>query len=160
MTARTVFVSSEVIRGGKLDGEPPTQGDHFADPRTGRIIDQKATRIRVWRRLIAAELQQARWQPIMHGPIRCTLDFVLPRPKSHYRGVRIVELRPDAPLWHQSKPDLDKLARAAFDALSKAGAWADDAQVCQLISTKRYTTTGQVGVRITCAPVDGEAVQL
>lgn len=158
MTARSVFVSSEVIRGGKLDGEPPTQGDHFTDPRTGRIIDQKKDRLRVWRRLIALELQRARWEPIPDGPISCSLEFVLPRPKDHYRGVKLPELKPTAPLWHQSKPDLDKLTRAVFDGLGKAGAWGDDAQVAQLSTSKRYTATGRVGVRITCAPVDVEAV--
>jgi crossover junction endodeoxyribonuclease RusA len=154
MTRQTVFVSSAPITGGKLRGEPPTQGDKFTDPRTGRVIEQKDHRIKAWRRMIAVTLHSGQWQPIEHGPICCTLEFILPRPKDHYRtGQHQHLLRDRAPLWHPKKPDLDKLVRAVFDALSKSGAWADDAQVAQLMASKRYTTSGDVGVRITCEPM-------
>lgn len=157
MSGGTLFVSSSIITGGKLPGEPPTQGDHFVDPRTGRLIDQKDARIRVWRRLIGAGIQSTGWQPIHSGPIRCTLEFVLPRPKQHYRAGKFGHLlRAAAPLWHRSKPDLDKLTRGVLDALSKAGAWDDDAQVAMLIASKRYTSSGQVGVRICCEPMPAD----
>lgn len=153
----TMWVSSSVITGGKLPGEPPTQGDHFVDPRTGRLIDQKDHRIKVWRRLVAVELQRSRWTPIEHGPIRCTLEFVLPRPREHFRTGKFADLlRAAAPLWHSRKPDLDKLTRGVLDALSKGGAWADDAQVAQLAASKRYTSNGAVGCRITCEPLPAD----
>jgi Holliday junction resolvase RusA-like endonuclease len=157
MSGGTVFISSAVITGGKLRGEPPTQGDHFTDPRTGRFIDQKDARIRVWRRLIFTGLQTSGWQPIEHGPVRCTLDFILPRPKEHYRTGQFANLlRKAAPLWHRSKPDLDKLTRAVLDALTKSHAIGDDAQISMLIASKRYTTGGEVGVRITCEPLPSD----
>jgi len=61
------------------------------------------------------------------------------RPKSHfYTGKRSDVLRPDAPNFHTSKPDRDNLDKAILDALTNAGIWKDDAQVCAGIITKSY----------------------
>ena len=40
-------------------------------------------------------------------------------------------------------PDIDKLARCVLDALTDAGVWCDDAQVCELHCTKRYVPTAE-----------------
>jgi crossover junction endodeoxyribonuclease RusA len=47
-------------------------------------------------------------------------------------------------------PDLDKLVRCICDALTDAGVWKDDAQVCVLVAAKRYTN-GLPGVLIQIA---------
>ena len=72
----------------------------------------------------------------IEGPVEVTIDFHFRRPKSHStkRG-----LRPDAPIFHTSKPDADNLAKAVLDALSTIGAWGDDAQVSDLTIGKRYS---------------------
>lgn len=36
------------------------------------------------------------------------------------------------------RPDLDKLCRAVLDALTDAGIWHDDSQVCSLSAIKVY----------------------
>lgn len=157
MSGGTVFVSSALIatKTGRHRGVPPTQGHRFTDPRTGRTIEQKDARIKLWRQLIALQIRMSQWVPIMSGPITCTLDFQLPRPKSHYVADDPSRpLREDAPIWHTSKPDADTLARAVLDGLSKkpigCGAIGDDAQIALLVVSKRYSSTGQVGVRIVC----------
>lgn len=38
------------------------------------------------------------------------------------------------------KPDIDKLLRTVLDALTNAGLWADDSQVVEVRSAKRYAT--------------------
>ncbi len=156
----TVFVSSAPIRGGRLAGEPPTQGDKFRDPRTNRLIEQKHARLTVWRRLIAAAIQGSDWQPIGRDiPVHCRLEFVMPRPQDHYgTGRNAGQLRAAAPLWHAYTPDLDKLCRAVFDGLGECAAIHNDAQIVMLTTSKRYTSTGDVGVRITCEPIP-EGVQ-
>jgi len=83
------------------------------------------------------------------GPVRLDMEFLLRRPKSHYRsGKHAAELKPDAPTWHFSKPDRDKLERAIMDALTGI-LFTDDAQVCDGPIAKRYAPcTGETGVLI------------
>lgn len=146
-----VWVSSEMMssKRGRIKGVPPTQGDKFIA--NGRVIEQKDTRLKLWRRLIAVAVQQARWQPVPPGPVRVDLTFVLPRPLSHLdaRG----RLKPNAPMICTVKPDGDKLARAVLDALTQCGAIGDDATVADLHVTKPYTRNGGVGVLIVVEPV-------
>jgi len=146
-----VWVSSEMMssKRGRIKGVPPTQGDKFTVD--GRVIEQKDTRLKLWRRLIAVAVQQALWQPVPPGPVRVDLTFVLPRPLSHLdtRG----RLKPNAPMICTVKPDGDKLARAVLDALTQCGAIGDDATVADLHITKPYTNNGGVGVLITVEPM-------
>nr|DAN37658.1 MAG TPA: Endodeoxyribonuclease RusA [Caudoviricetes sp.] len=48
--------------------------------------------------------------------------------------------KPKRPRWDVPavKPDLDKLTRAVFDALTDAGVWRDDSRVVDMRVTKRY----------------------
>lgn len=66
------------------------------------------------------------------GPVEIDVTFYLPRPKALLTKRLAVQ---DVP--HVKKPDVDKLARAAADAL-KGVAWNDDSQVTDLIARKRY----------------------
>ena len=149
--AQQVWVSSEMMSSprGRIKGVPPTRGDKFTVD--GWVIEQNATRLKLWRRLIAVAVQQARWQPVPPGPVRVDLTFVLPRPLSHLdtRG----RLKPNAPMICTVKPDGDKLARAVLDALTQCGAIGDDATVADLHITKPYTNNGGVGVLITVEPL-------
>lgn len=73
-------------------------------------------------------------KPLFTVPVAATLNFYLPRPKGHYRANG--ELKPTAPFYHTGRPDADNLAKAVLDALTNAGAWADDGIVCELRVTK------------------------
>ena len=84
----------------------------------------------------------------LYGLSDVTLTFRMPRPKSHYwTGRRAHELRPDAPTWHTSRPDVDKLTRAVLDALSGVW-WVDDSQVAMVTASKAYSDDGAPGVHI------------
>jgi Holliday junction resolvase RusA-like endonuclease len=80
--------------------------------------------------------------PFGIGPVHVDIVFIFPRPKHHYRTGRNAHLlRDTAPTLHTHKPDVDKLLRSTFDALTTAGVWKDDAQVAGLSGDpmKRYS---------------------
>ena len=60
-------------------------------------------------------------------PLRVDFTFYLDRPKSTHKSRT----------WPTVKPDYDKLARAATDALTGV-LYADDAQICQSTIQKKY----------------------
>jgi Holliday junction resolvase RusA-like endonuclease len=75
-------------------------------------------------------------RPIFTGPIRCSLEFVFPRPKSHYTSKGFI--KPTAPILHTQKPDRDNLDKAVLDTLTKLQIWEDDCQVCAGQISKRF----------------------
>lgn len=91
-----------------------------------------------WQQIIAEgasiELQRAEQQGffIGQGPVNLCVYFYLPRPKALLTKSKVWRAVP-----HTKKPDLDKLVRAAKDALSKI-VWSDDAQVTDVTAGKRY----------------------
>lgn len=112
----------------------------------GRMIESSA-RVKPWRESIrAAALAEMGddWTPI-DGPVEVTVAYYLPRPKSHYgTGRNAGTLKPSAPTYHTSKPDIDKLDRAVLDALTSAGVWRDDSQVWSLYPVKKYADNAPV----------------
>ena len=104
-----------------------------------------------WRHAIAARARDVMIGAPQRGPVAVHLWFRFPRPASHYlpaNGRRPApELRVDAPEFVGTKPDADKVARAALDALTGV-VWIDDSQVVRLVVEKRYADTPGVGVRV------------
>ena len=91
--------------------------------------------------------------PAWAGPVGVELAFRWPRPKGHYRsGQHAEQLRAAAPDVPIGKPDLDKLARAVLDALTGI-VWVDDAQVVDLVLTKRYADLAGPGVDVRVRPL-------
>ena len=71
----------------------------------------------------------------MAGPLTMTVDFMMPRPKAHYGAKGI---KPNAPHYHEKKPDIDNLIKGLCDALTGI-LWDDDTQISVLLATKKYT---------------------
>ena len=65
----------------------------------------------------------------MAGPLRVCLVFTLRKPDSAPKRTRT---------WPAKKPDIDKLVRSTFDAITSAGLWKDDAQVVELVTVKTF----------------------
>ena len=65
-------------------------------------------------------------------PLRMSLTFIMPRPKSLPKKV----------IEHVRKPDLDKLVKLVKDALSKV-LYHDDAQIVEIQALKRYPVSGE-----------------
>lgn len=73
------------------------------------------------------------------GPVSITIVCQFSRPKSHSTKKGI---RPNAPVYHTSKPDADNVAKAIADALTTVGLWKDDAQISAMTISKRYGNPG------------------
>ena len=124
-----------------VPGTPKPQGSKRAivNRHTGKAsLVESSTGVKTWRDDIRAAVLDA--PPLrFDGPVAVHCEFVLTRPRSHYRTGRNAHLvRDSAPTWPTSKPDADKLARAVLDAVSSAGTWRDDSQVVELHAVKRY----------------------
>ena len=123
-----------------VPGTPAQQGSKRYVGK-GIMIDTNS-QLKSWRGAVA---QACPMEAPLNGPIRLYLEFCYCRPKSHY-GSKNKEpyLKPDAPLYKTSAPDLDKPIRAIGDALTGV-AYVDDAQVAELHVKKTYTCQ-QAGV--------------
>lgn len=85
------------------------------------------------------------------GPFVLIIDFAFARPASHYLPAnsrrKERELRENAPLFVEKKPDLDKLIRAVCDALT-GYAYIDDSQVTQVQASKRWAETPSTHITV------------
>lgn len=96
-----------------------------------------------WQHLIASAASMELLRPehaaffIREGAIVCDVTFYLPRPKALLTKRKACQAVP-----HTKRPDLDKLARSAKDALSRV-LWTDDSQVTDLVARKRYCAAGE-----------------
>ena len=89
-----------------------------------------------WKGAVAMEMREHAGKAISE-PIRVTMCFYMPRPKSHFRTGKYAHLLKDtAPKHHISKPDADNLAKGVMDALTSIQVWRDDSQVIYLGITK------------------------
>lgn len=138
-------------------GTPRPQGSMrlHRHPTTGATVARYASTVYEWRGLVTTAVRAVWPGPCLDGPLQCSVVFELPRPRGHFgTGRNAGTLRPSAPLYPGGAPDLDKLVRAVFDAVTDAGVvWADDAQVVRLVASKLYVADGSVpGCTITvCA---------
>jgi len=131
----------------KVEGTPAPQGSkrHVG---MGRMIES-CKALKPWREQIIAE---TRLNPLvpqeLDEPVSVSLVFLFPRPKGHFNSKG--QVKPSAPEYKTTKPDIDKLARAVLDSLTLAGVFRDDALVYSLTLQKRYCIGRETsGVMIT-----------
>lgn len=104
--------------------------------KTGRaILVENSAKVKPWRESVvyaAVEQLEKRGNAGLVGAIVCEMTFTLVKPKSAKRGAVPAKA-----------PDLDKLCRSTFDALTTAGVWEDDSRVVALRAAKRYPNEGE-----------------
>ncbi len=138
-------------------GQPAPQGSKraFVHKSTGRavVIESSHERVKSWRQAVVEATRAAlNGQGPFTTPVEMWVTFWMPRPKSHYRtGKNAHLLRDTAPLHPGGMPDLSKLIRATEDALTDAGAIADDALIVSYEQLRKaYVTNGLLpGAHIT-----------
>ena len=114
----------------------------FQHRHTGRIVVTDAAKgSRAWKQEVASAARAAMTNAVVtdsgllpDGPLGLHVEFFVPRPKGHY-GAR--GLRPTAPDYPTTRPDVTKLVRAVEDALTGV-VWRDDAQVVVQTVSKHY----------------------
>lgn len=108
----------------------------FVNKRTGKAIVMQTNREKQkpWASMISFMAEQAGVRP-HSGPVLVAMQFRFPRPKAHYNSKG--ELKPKAGIYHNTKPDVDKLVRCVFDALTGI-AWKDDSQAHITSAVKAY----------------------
>jgi crossover junction endodeoxyribonuclease RusA len=118
-------------------GIPAPQGSKRAFVQKGRaiVVDDNPKTLKDWRAAVASVLQNQWAGPPIDGAVSVELYFSLLRPKS----------APKSRIWHTTRPDVDKLARALLDAMTGI-VFRDDSQVTDLVVQKRYWQ--ESGVRV------------
>ncbi|QGZ16935.1 RusA-like resolvase [Arthrobacter phage LittleTokyo] len=121
------------------------------------LLDDNDKELKPWREVVAWAGRAAAAAEPLDGPLEVHLLFYMPRPASHY--LRSGDLKPSAPAWPAVKPDVDKLERAVFDALTAGNVWVDDARAVSVHKSKRYASLPhEAGVRVAVREIlDGEA---
>lgn len=123
----------------EVRGTPITQGskDTFRTSRGKTIVRESGGRkLDFWRNALGSDARDT-WgdRPLLDGPVCMRLDFTLQRPKSHGK-------KTTWPVGAHSG-DVDKLARAALDAITGV-VIGDDSQVIDLRVTKAWGNPGVV----------------
>lgn len=129
-------------------GHPTTQGSKRAFVVNGRPIltEQSGDKLRLWRHAISDGARAARGDgPIWEGPVDVLLWFHLLKPASEPKVKRTWPIK-------KRSGDVDKLARAALDALSGV-VFLDDCQVTKLSVWKEWAGPPGPGVAIRVSPV-------
>lgn len=128
---------SEPVFSAHIAGLPAPQGSkrHVGG---GRMVES-SKKVAPWREAVVNAIHAHHDGPWplfpQHMPLSVSLTFTLPAPLS------LPKTRPSSP---SKKPDLDKLVRATFDALTTSGLWVDDSQAVEVRARKTYpeATTG------------------
>ena len=106
---------------------------------TRPVITDSNRNLKSWQVLVAEAASQAiqrlpaAERELLADGVRLTVAFYLPRPKTLPKRVTA----------HTKAPDCSKFVRGLEDALT-AVAYRDDAQICDLIATKRYAPPGAI----------------
>lgn len=121
----------------KVDGIPTAQGSKRGFvTKQGKValVESAGKKLKTWRDAVtqACLTHDEDWPDLYDGPVRISILFYMPAPKRH---------DPSKPMT--KRPDLDKLVRAVLDSVTKAGLWADDSQVTQILAAKTYALGGQ-----------------
>jgi len=117
-------------------GEPAPKGSAkaFVVGGKARIANMSAKREKPWAQAVHWTAREHAPEKPWEGPIGVEITFTMPRPGR--LGKRATGVRCD------KRPDLDKLARSALDALTGVF-FVDDSQVARLRVSKMYADPGE-----------------
>lgn len=114
-----------------IEGRPAPQGSKSY--RGNQRFVEASKYLPAWRKAIVQaikiEIEESQTLSKFDTPVKVNIDFFIERPKNPkfaYPG---------------TTPDLDKLVRGVFDAVTQSGVWTDDCLVVQLQARELWTGT-------------------
>lgn len=118
--------------------------------RQGRVaIVDDARHGKDWRGDVKRFARDAYHGDPLDGPLAVTFLFFVARPRGHYgTGRNAARLKPSAPRYPTTKPDVLKLVRSTEDSCTGI-IWKDDCLTVDIVARKRYGP--RPGARITVA---------
>lgn len=123
----------------RVYGTPAPQGSKRAlGP--GRMIEN-SKKVGPWREAVVTSILRIEQFVMMTGPVEFTGLFVLGRPKYHFDSKG--DLRENAPREVIKPPDIDKLCRSTFDALTQSGLIKDDSLIWKHTASKVFCNVGE-----------------
>ncbi len=124
-----------------VPGIPATAGSKkgFYIEKIRKVVQSPASKkTKPWMNTVTFFARQQYKGPLLTGPLKLAIEFRLLRTKGHYgTGRNAGTVKPSAPTYSSTRPDLTKLTRALEDAL-KGITWRDDSQVCIQETRKVY----------------------
>ncbi len=132
-----------------ISGIPAPQGSKkaFRVGNSVRIVES-SNKLQPWRTHCINSLAAYKAQCVYFDTaIEVSLVFFFQRPKTHSKKQRLSP-------WKTTAPDVDKLCRGVFDALTQASVISDDAIITRARIVKVYASEGgDTGVHITIKPL-------
>lgn len=114
---------------------------HYVEANNRLVINlvDDNPKVAAWKKRVAGPIaaQAHEGKPLFDGPVRNVITFFTPRPQKHFTTKG---LRPEAPIYDMTEPDLFKIVRSVEDAMSGI-VYCDDKQVCHVAASKQYTDT-------------------
>ena len=121
-------------------GPAQTQGSKrgFVHPHLKRvvIVDDNDKALKGWRQELVDAMQRTKPPVAVDTSVAVSIIVYVVRPRTHYRTNG--ELKPNAPKVPPAGRDIDKIARAIFDAMQIACWVTNDARVSDLHMRRRY----------------------
>lgn len=137
----------------RVAGVPAPQGSKNVS-RSGHTYES-SKKVKPWREAVIKQVVDDGHYDRMLGidlHVKCVFHFA--RPKYHYySGRRSDVLRDNAPMYVATTPDIDKLLRSTFDALTKSRLILDDKIIVSQQSLKVYSSDGWSGADITITDI-------
>lgn len=129
----------------QIEGTPRPQGSkrHVG----GGIMVESSKHVKNWRafaKLKATIAMQGHERIDKPNAVRLVIAFGFDRPQKHSTSKG---LRANAPIYHTSAPDTDKLLRALLDSMTGV-VFEDDSQVAIIEVRKYYLKAAQTSVRV------------
>ena len=124
-----------------VKGSPKAQKRH-RHTKKGFTYDPSANDKRDFLVLIHSKAPKS---PYM-GAITLKVRFCMPYPKKWFRTGKFAgQLKPNAPLIHTNKPDIDNMLKFIMDCGSKV-IWNDDSQIWKTVVEKVYSLSPETEI--------------